>query len=86
MGLATWILWIEGDSRSIRETTHGVPNDNTWLITRAKTADLIEASCSSSVLSLLLLSCVRLLATPWTATPGSPDLYHLPEFAQTYIH
>ena len=72
MGLATWILWIEGDSSSIRETTHDVPNDNTWLITHAKTADLIEASCSSSVLSLLSLSRVRLLATPWTATRQAP--------------
>ena len=72
MGLSTWILWIEGDSSSIRETTHGVHNDNTWLITRAKTVDLIQASCSSSVLSLLSLSHVRLLATPWTTARRAP--------------
>ena len=34
-----------------------------------------------------LLSCVRLLATPWTVSiPGFPVLHHLPELAQTHVH
>ena len=31
------------------------------------------------------LSCVWLSMTPWTAAPGFPVLYHLPELAQTHV-
>ena len=33
-----------------------------------------------------LLSHVRLFVTPWTSTPGFPDLHYFLEFAQNHVH
>ena len=42
---------------------------------------------SSSVSSVPLLSCVQLLATPWTAACQAFPVHHqLPELAQTHVH
>ena len=41
----------------------------------------------SVIVVIQSLSCVQFLATPWAGrTPGFPDLYYLPEFAQIHVH
>ena len=77
------------DREAWRAAVHGVAKSQTQLSNRTERikSAVSRKEYKAGTVVVSLLSCVQLLATPWTAACQAFPVHHqLPELAQTHVH